>query len=84
LSVEAVSGGVIPDQMVSLRDFRAKVELSGDDLRCHLIAQTTLRTQALTLSSFRACHDYDALEMLLRHGFEQQRDINNEPLCRAS
>jgi hypothetical protein len=69
--------------MVSLRDFRAEVELSGDDLRRHLIAQTTLRTQALTLSSFRACHDYDALEMFLCLRLKEQRDIHTEPLFRT-
>lgn len=49
LSVEAGVGGVIPNEVVSLRNFRREVELRGDDLIGDVGSETALVRHALAL-----------------------------------
>jgi len=50
LSVEAGVGGVIPDEVVSLRDLRREVELGGDDLFGDVGREVALLLKAGALS----------------------------------
>ena len=51
LSVEAGFSGVVPDEVVGLRDFRREVELRGDDVFGNFVGELTLFAKPRPLRS---------------------------------
>ena len=83
LSVEAGIGGVIPDEIVGLRDFRREVELRGDDVFGNFGGQLALFAEPRALGGGRAGHDNHRGKVALGVGFVEQGNIGAKPAIAA-
>jgi hypothetical protein len=83
LSVEAGGGGVIPDEVVGLGDFRREVELRGDDVFGNFVGELALFAEPGPLCVGRTGDDDHRGKVALGVGLVKQGNIGAEPVIAA-
>ena len=83
LSVEAGVGGVIPDEVVGLGDFRREVELRGDDVFGNFVGELALFAEPGPLCGGRTGDDDHRGKVALGVGLVEQGNIGAEPVIAA-
>jgi len=79
LSVETGLAGVVPDEVVGLRDFRREVELRGDDVFGNVGRELAVVSEPGPLGGGRTGDDDYRGKLALGVGFVEQRNVCAEP-----
>lgn len=83
LSVETGFAGVVPDEVVGLRDFRREVELRGDDVFGNVVWKLALIAEPGPLGNGRTGDNNHRGKMALGVGLVEQWNVCAEPVIAA-